>query len=105
MKVKNVIRYEKNGWIYLSLKGSPSALGYAHGFLVAKELKEIFKIILSNNEKYSNKKNGIFINLNTLKKSTIQAISDFLYFSDNNKTLDELEEYERSKYKEILINN
>jgi hypothetical protein len=45
MKIKNGIRYEKNGWIYLSLKGSPSALGYAHGFLVAKELKEIFKML------------------------------------------------------------
>ena len=73
--------------------------------LTLDELKEIFKIILSNNEKYSNNKNGIFINLNTLKKSTIQAISDFLYFSDNNKTLDEIEEYERAKYKDIIINN
>ena len=73
--------------------------------LTLDELKEIFKIILINNEKYSNNKNGIFINLNTLKKTTIQEINNFLYFSDNNKTLDELEEYERSKYKEILINN
>jgi hypothetical protein len=45
MKIKNGIRYEKNGWTYLSLKGSPSAMGYAHGYLVAKELKEIFKML------------------------------------------------------------
>ena len=45
MKVKNGIRYEKNGWTYLSLKGSPSEIGYAHGYLIAKELKEIFKML------------------------------------------------------------
>ena len=45
MKVKNGIRYEKNGWTYLSIKGSPSAIGYAHGALVAKELTEIFKML------------------------------------------------------------
>ena len=45
MKVKNGIRYEKNGWIYLSIKGSPSECGYAHGYLIAKELKEIFKML------------------------------------------------------------
>lgn len=45
MKVKNGIRYEKNGWTYLSIKGNPSAVGYAHGYLVAKELTEIFKML------------------------------------------------------------
>jgi hypothetical protein len=45
MKIKNGIRYEKNGWIYISIKGNPSALGYAHGYLVAKEIKEIFRML------------------------------------------------------------
>ena len=45
MKIKNGLRYEKNGWIYISIKGNPSALGYAHGYLVAKEIKEIFKML------------------------------------------------------------
>jgi hypothetical protein len=45
MKIKNGIRYEKNGWIYISVKGNPSALGYAHGYLVAKEIKEIFRML------------------------------------------------------------
>jgi hypothetical protein len=43
MKVKNGIRYEKNGWIYLSIKGDAKERGYAHGYLVVKELKEIFR--------------------------------------------------------------
>ena len=66
------------------------------------ELKEVFKIIKNNNEKYSTNTNGIFINLNILKKITIQDISNFLYFSDNNKILDELDERERSKYKNLI---
>lgn len=48
IKVKNGIRYEINGWTYLSVKGSPSERGYAHGYLVAKELKEIFKMLEFN---------------------------------------------------------
>jgi hypothetical protein len=45
MKVQNGIRYEKNGWTYLSIKGSPSAVGYAHGNLLAKEIKSIFEML------------------------------------------------------------
>ena len=45
MKIKNGLRYEKNGWIYISIKGKPSDVGYAHGQLVAKEIKEIFKML------------------------------------------------------------
>jgi hypothetical protein len=45
MKIKNGLRYEKNGWTYLSLKGTPSALGYAHGYLVAKEIKAVFTML------------------------------------------------------------
>jgi len=45
MKIKNGLRYEKDGWIYLSIKGNPSQIGYAHGYLIAKELKEIFKML------------------------------------------------------------
>ena len=45
MKIKNGLRYEKNGWTYLSIKGQPSAIGYAHGYLLAKEIKEIFTML------------------------------------------------------------
>ena len=73
--------------------------------LSENEVTEIFKIIKNNNEKYSTNKNGIFINLSTLKKNTIQEICNFLYFCDNNnKAIDE-EEIERAKYKEIIYDN
>jgi hypothetical protein len=45
MKIKNGLRYEKNGWTYISIKGQPSALGYAHGYLLAKEIKSIFEML------------------------------------------------------------
>jgi len=45
MKFKNCSREEKNGWIVLSLKGSAKERGYAHGYLMAAELKEIFKML------------------------------------------------------------
>jgi len=70
--------------------------------LSENEVTEIFKIIKNNNEKYSTNKNGIFINLSTLKKNTIQEICNFLFFCDNNnKAIDE-EEIERAKYKDII---
>ena len=44
-KVKNGLSYEKNGWKYISIKGSPKERGYAHGFLCANEFKEIQKML------------------------------------------------------------
>jgi hypothetical protein len=70
--------------------------------LSENEVTEIFKIIKNNNEKYSTNKNGIFFNLSTLRKNTIQEISNFLYFCDNNNREIEEEEQERAKYKEII---
>ena len=45
LKVKNGIRYEKNGWTYISIKGNAKERGYAHGSLVKKELKEIMTML------------------------------------------------------------
>jgi hypothetical protein len=70
--------------------------------LSENEVTEIFKIIKNNNEKYSINKNGIFFNLSTLRKITLQEISNFLYFCDNNNREIEEEEQERAKYKDII---
>ena len=45
MKVKNGYREEKDGWTVLSIKGNAEERGYAHGYLMAPELKEIFKML------------------------------------------------------------
>ncbi len=48
MKVKHGMKYEKNGWTVLSIKGNARERGYAHGYLMAAELKEIFKMLEFN---------------------------------------------------------
>ena len=45
MKIKNGIRYEKHGWTCISIKGNAKERGYAHGYLLKKEIKEIFKML------------------------------------------------------------
>lgn len=45
MKIKNGYREEKYGWTILSLKGSAKERGYAHGYLMAPEIKDIFKML------------------------------------------------------------
>lgn len=45
MKVKNGLRYEKNGWTFISIQGSAKERGYAHGLMLKAELKDIFKML------------------------------------------------------------
>jgi len=44
-KIKNGISYDKNGWKYISVKGSPKERGYAYGFFCANDFKEIQKML------------------------------------------------------------
>ena len=45
MKVKNGIRYDMNGWVYVSIKGTPWDRGYAYGLLIAKDMKRVMETI------------------------------------------------------------
>jgi hypothetical protein len=38
-------REDKNGWIYVHLAGSPSDIGFQHGYLVAKEIDTLIKVM------------------------------------------------------------
>lgn len=40
-KIKNGISYELNGWLYVSVRGSPRERGYAYGYLIADEMKKV----------------------------------------------------------------
>ncbi len=72
--------------------------------LSENELSEIFKIIKSNNEKFTINKNGIFVNLNSLKKESLHDISKFIFFCEkNDKKFDE-EERTREFYKQYVTN-
>ncbi len=45
IKVKNGLRYNQNGWIYVSIRGEAKDRGYAYGKLVAKDMKEVRRIL------------------------------------------------------------
>jgi len=45
IKVKNGLRYDMNGWIYVSIKGNPFERGYAYGKLIAQDMKQVVKTI------------------------------------------------------------
>ena len=45
-KLKNGISYDLNGWKYISVKGTPTECGYAHGFFVAEQFKQIKEMLI-----------------------------------------------------------
>ena len=61
-KVKNGLRYDKNGWIYVSVKGTAKERGYANGFLLSAELKRVFHMADYNQPELSRilRRNGIY---------------------------------------------
>ena len=44
-RLGNATREDKNGWIYVHLSGSPSDIGYQHGYLLAKEIDTLIKVM------------------------------------------------------------
>src|ERR1700733_3179851 len=38
-------RFERGGWIYVHLEGSPHDLGYQHGYLLAPEISDAFAAV------------------------------------------------------------
>ena len=48
------------------------------------EQSEILKIIEKNNIKFTENKNGVFINMNKLNDTAIEDIEKFLEYIDNN---------------------
>lgn len=44
-KIKNGIRYDLNGWVYVSIQGDPFERGYAYGYLIAKDMVDIKKML------------------------------------------------------------
>lgn len=45
IKIKNGIRYDLNGWTYVSIKGDPKERGYAYGKLLKEDMKEVRRIL------------------------------------------------------------
>lgn len=72
-RVKNGYAHEMNGWLYVSIHGSPYERGYAYGELVSTEMKEILKMLEFTTYEDSGKKWDFFIDMsNKMLKPTIQ---------------------------------
>jgi hypothetical protein len=42
-RLANASRFDKNGWIYVHLEGSPRDIGYQHGYLLAGEIDDLIR--------------------------------------------------------------
>jgi hypothetical protein len=42
---KSFRKPQENGWIYVHLEGSPSDIGFQHGYLLAPQIEDIKKVI------------------------------------------------------------
>jgi hypothetical protein len=103
--INNNINNINNNNIKQNRKFLPKELKYKIEQLSEHEMVEIFKIIKINNDKYSVNKNGIFINLSTIKKYTFNEISKFILFCENNNKIIDEEEQTRDIYREFILEN
>lgn len=107
MKVNNGYKYTLNGWTYISIKGTPYERGYAHGQLLAEEIKSFFETFKFNLFDTHGVELDFFIEVSNyvFKKPTqenfpeffeeLKGITDGANENGANITLDEL----------ILLNN
>ncbi len=44
-RLKPAYRFQRDGWLYVHLEGSPADIGYQHGYLLAPEIEDGFKTV------------------------------------------------------------
>src|ERR1700757_4389138 len=44
-RLQKAYRFQQGGWTYVHLEGSPSEIGYQHGYLLAPEIADAFEAI------------------------------------------------------------
>jgi hypothetical protein len=59
-RLKNSYREDKNGWIYVHLEGTPSQIGYQHGYHLAAEIDDAIRMFAYYFEKGSTAKDWKF---------------------------------------------
>lgn len=84
-----------------NIKNLRESISYLH----ETEHIEIFKLIKQDTDKYSENKNGIFINLSKLNYSTLKKIQDFVNFCIDNKRLLEVQKKEIDSLREYIDKN
>ena len=44
-RLKGAYRFERSGWVYVHLEGAPADIGYQHGYLLAPEIEDGFRVV------------------------------------------------------------
>lgn len=44
-RLKPAYRFNRGGWVYVHLEGSPTDIGFQHGYLLAPEIEDGFKTV------------------------------------------------------------
>lgn len=44
-RLKGGYRFERGGWVYVHLEGTPADIGYQHGYLLAPEIEDGFRVV------------------------------------------------------------
>src|SRR5487761_1859538 len=47
-RLKGAYRFSRGLWVYVHLQGSPSEIGFQHGYLLAPEIQDFFKVVKLN---------------------------------------------------------
>jgi hypothetical protein len=58
--IEKASRFEKDGWIFVHLEGSPGEIGYQHGYLLANEILDMRGAIINSDEKMTGKSWNFF---------------------------------------------
>jgi len=49
-RLKHGYRFDRDGWVYVHLEGSPSEMGFQHGYLLAQEIADAIRAIALQNQ-------------------------------------------------------
>ena len=44
-RLEHAYRFDRGGWTYVHLQGSPEAVGFQHGYLISAEIEDNFKVL------------------------------------------------------------
>ena len=67
---------------------------------------KILKVLVKNNIKYSENRNGIFVNMNSFDKNTVKEIEDsLLYIKNQEKNLQDIETIKEEINKDYFEND
>jgi Phospholipase B len=44
-RLKGTYSFERGGWVYVHLEGDPAAIGFQHGYMLAKEIEDAFPAV------------------------------------------------------------